>query len=83
MSFGLAADEHIARSLQSRLGEFMYGQPMIFDSSSEMSVNWPAFGSNAMILNITAVSEDLSEASAAVQRCRIVTGIMADVKNGI
>jgi hypothetical protein len=83
MSFGLAANEAIARDLQSMLGDFLYGKPMIRDRSLRTIIKWPAFGNNAMILNITAEGKDIGDASTAVQRCRIVTEIMADVKNGI
>jgi hypothetical protein len=83
MSFGLGADEAIARSMQGMLGEFMYGQPMVFDVGRRATVEWAAFGNDATGLNITAGGADISEILAAVKRCQTVTEIMTDVKNDI
>lgn len=70
----------IARSLQTLLGEFLYGsEHLMIDQGAE----WPVYGAGSF-LNITADGAKVERLdSVEAQRCSIINDIFADPKNGI
>lgn len=70
----------IARSLQTLLGEFLYGsEPLMIDQGTE----WPFYGAGSF-LNITSGGAKVEQLdSIETQRCSIINDIFADPKNGI
>jgi hypothetical protein len=73
-------DVAIARSLQTLLGEFLYGsEPLMIDQGTE----WPVYGAGSF-LNITAEGAKVERLDGIeAQRCGIINDIFADPKNGI